>query len=111
MKRPRLRKWAKWACTLAAAILAGVTIVGAFFRCGWHGTTADGSIYRTVMIEWGTLRVVDYYGLSKSELPKSSSLFLQRSAGWGWGPWTWKSGTESERMFHAGFRYWRGRYD
>src|SRR4051812_37918089 len=32
MRRPRLRKWAKWACTLAAAMALGVAVFSGLYR-------------------------------------------------------------------------------
>jgi hypothetical protein len=110
MRRRRILKWAKWASTLAAGLAVGVMVFGVLYRCTWKAVTGDGSGVRNIAICEGAVRVVDIYGLSKSELPRHASWTLERSSGWAWGPWTWRAGTYGERIFHAGFQCWRDQY-
>src|SRR5436190_21066945 len=58
MKRPRLRKWAKWACTTAAMLCISVAVASRFWKVG-YARCADGRMgYRGVGFGAGLLTVL-----------------------------------------------------
>src|ERR1051325_3579781 len=108
MKRLRLRKWAKWACTIAAFGFGGAAIFSSIYCCRWTSLSRDGLTMRFTQIGDGALRVMlirnaNPYG---TQWPVDAAFSFERSPGWAWGPWTWKAGPAGERMFHPGFQYW-----
>jgi hypothetical protein len=107
MRWRRLRKWAKWGCTVAAVLAAALAVFSGFYRYRWSRVSTDGLTAWITQVGDGALRVLVIHDRNASELRTHSHSSLERSEHWAWGPWTWKSGTAGERIFHAGFQYWR----
>jgi hypothetical protein len=76
MKRPRLRKWAKWACTLVSVALTGVAVASGFYSCSWIGL---GAAYRSAGIRTGTVFYHEFHVMGGAPVP---GWHIDRDLGW-----------------------------
>jgi hypothetical protein len=82
MKRPRLRKWAKWACTLAAGVAVGAAVFSRFYSYRWHVVASDKSSQRATGLGEGLLWSAHLNGVMPQDATRS---MLKRAEGWRWG--------------------------
>jgi hypothetical protein len=87
MKWRRLRKWAKWTCTLAAAVALGVAVLSRFYWCTWSTMCHSGEDLRYVFAARGVIRAGKLDEIRGIIAPSESGWFIQRSSGWSWGRW------------------------
>src|SRR4051812_32383753 len=85
MKRRRLRKWAKWACTLAAVVTLGVAALSRFYWCTWSRMCHSGEDLRYVVAGRGLLWAGAIDGLRGLIGTSNPGWSFQRSSGWSWG--------------------------
>jgi len=85
MKRPRLRKWAKWTCTLAAGAAVVLAVGSRFYTCGGCVVSVLGNVERYARIGCGLIefgRTEDW--LFRSRQPETG-WYVMRTGGWYWG--------------------------
>jgi hypothetical protein len=120
MKRRRLRKWAKWTCTLAAGAAVALAVFSRFARCWDSFYTRGGNDLWTVVLGAGQLVVqrtdVGLYGMGQP----STGWHMEWAPEWRWGysgevlpydpSWDWHGGilligTTGERAFGLSILY------
>src|SRR5437588_322836 len=85
MKRPRLKKWAKWACTLAAVVCVGLAALSGFYTFGARTGSMDGSSYWRVNLCQGGLSVVCAHALQAPGFKPGLQWDWAPAPGWYWG--------------------------
>src|SRR4051812_35338275 len=85
MKRPRLKKWAKWACTLAAVVCVGLAALSGFYSFGARATSADGLRCWGVGLQQGCLYVTAAQWLGPYGYKPRLQWDWAPSMGWQWG--------------------------
>jgi hypothetical protein len=101
MKRRRLRKWAKCACTLAAVLAVGVAVASGFCSAMYLHVSSDRRTARSVTVVGGELWF--------HEMSHYDWLGLGMQEGWStWGasPWSWRIGGTSTTPGWRGGIFW-----
>jgi hypothetical protein len=115
MKRPRVRKWAKWACTVAAVVAVTVASLSAFLSCTRVVSRSKPRLFRSIALKGGLLWVSESDGWGW-EVPTTDSGWIVRCVrGWNWGlageplpmgtPGPWRAGVaryKTSDEWHAG---------
>jgi hypothetical protein len=84
MKRPRLRKWAKWACTAAALLAAGIAIGSRFFWWRCVAFREKGTVLRMIDLGGGLLQVYDIHSeMAVQSVNEENTLVMCPQ--WSWG--------------------------
>jgi hypothetical protein len=105
MRWRRLRKWAKWTCTLAAGAAVALAVFSRFYRCGYGATTNSGSTVWHVRVDSGQMLAVRIGGLPNGPLPMPLGWKMWWSPHWYWGYWGEETPYAVEFAWHAGVRY------
>src|SRR4051812_21836691 len=90
MKRPR-RKWAKWACTLAAVVCVGLAVFSGLHKWQRISLANDGETVWLVELDAGLLRV---QGIDNGSLFSVSKATISG--------WDWRAGLLSGRNAYMG---------
>ena len=64
MKRPRLRKWAKWACTLAAGAAVTLAVFSVLCACSIVHTSSGRGMFWSVAAHDGLVSFTKVEGLT-----------------------------------------------
>jgi hypothetical protein len=102
MTRRRLRKWAKWTCTLAAGAAVALAVFSRFVRCWDSFATNNGNTEWMIGLEAGQLSIERTDGWLFRNDQASSGWYMEWNPHWRWGysgegtghyPWLeWHSG-------------------
>jgi hypothetical protein len=103
MKWRRLRKWAKWACTLAAAVIVGAAVFSLFSYAIYAQVSSDGKTARIVAISGGRLGFQVRRGYDMMGTPISMGWSTQDPVPWSWG--MTDHGTTTPK-WHGGFLWY-----
>jgi hypothetical protein len=85
MKRPRLRKWAKWACTIAAVLAAGLAVFSRFYKFQAFGFFRNDSVLWVVSVDRGLLYAGMVVGVRPVDVASLKRWKVARYSGWYWG--------------------------
>jgi hypothetical protein len=102
MKRPRLRKWAKWTCTLAAGAAVALAVFSRFYGWGYATTSNSGDTLRSSGVYSGQMLAQRWDGFRNARVPPPLGWNMRRTHNWYWGYsgedspygsiWTWHAG-------------------
>src|SRR5438552_233747 len=102
MKRPRLKKWAKWACTLAAGVSLALALFSRFCSCGYGATSNHGRTFWFAGVDGGLLSAVEVDLSGSVNRSTGGEWKVARAAPWRWGCedeaspsgwwWSWYAG-------------------
>ena len=84
MKRPRLKKWAKWGCTLAAVLVAGFATSTRFYSYSLEFPANGGRDLRFVSVCTGRLWVGEYRNVPPQGQVAGPDWNMGRYSGWHW---------------------------
>jgi hypothetical protein len=87
MKRRRLRKWAKWACTLAAGALIGLWVLSELYICEHDSLTAGGNTLCSAGFGEGAVFLGKWDGWAQSGAKVSEGWRIRRNDLAAWGYW------------------------
>src|SRR5262245_1847116 len=102
MKRRRLRKWAKWACTDLAVATFTTAVLSGFYSVRCARVSADQSSVRFMILRQGQLTLGKLDGPPLTPLPQWT---VQPWRGWCWG---FSGEVRPEgllRYWHAGLKW------
>src|SRR4051812_28961393 len=102
MKRPRLSRWAKWACTLAAISLVSITVLTQWWDIYWN-SPIRGTEQWQVELAGGRFWVVHI--LSWKPIAQGWRV-LPSQESWHWG-WTDPPDMPPNAHWRCGFLYWK----
>jgi hypothetical protein len=105
MKRPRLRKWAKWTCTLAAGAVVGVAVFSGFYGLSYYTTSNSGDTWWHVSVSSGKMLAGRLGGWRRSSMPPPLGWNVRWSPGWYWGYSGEESPSSKGWTWHAGVLY------
>ena len=85
MKRPRLRKWAKWTCTLAAGACVALAVFSRFYAWQYSTTSASGDTWWQVGVSSGQVVALRIDGTRSIHVARSLGWHVWRLPRWYWG--------------------------
>jgi hypothetical protein len=107
MKRPRLRKWAKWACTLGAVVAVGVAAFSGFYSCSYGCVRKKGLSLRWVWLGAGQVGAWDESIPLGMSFPQEPRWKVVQRIRWRWGFKEVPGLPGSDADWHAGVLYGR----
>jgi hypothetical protein len=112
MKRPRLRKWAKWACTVAAGAAVALAVFSKYYKCRYAITSNSGDTWRSTGVAGGLIWATQSDGWRRTPSPPPLGWEMGPADRWYWGlagemnppgaVWDWHAGVCYARV--AAFR-------
>jgi len=85
MKRPRLRKWAKWACTLVAGATVALAVLTTFWCVSFRSVSRDGDVYSVTEVRSCVLYDAWVSGLRLTAESGLRRWVVQRTGRLSWG--------------------------
>jgi hypothetical protein len=105
MRWRRLRKWAKWTCTVVAVLAVGQAVVSRFFAWDYHTSSNSGDSVWTVRIGTGQVLVIRWEEVGQRNLKLPSEWRGWWESYWYWGYPSEKSPYDRLFTWHAGILY------
>jgi hypothetical protein len=105
MKRARLRRWSKWACTLAAGVAAGLAVFSAFWGIGYVSVSGDGDVYWCTSVEAGLITCYRQSDFAELGYPGGSRFWFSRTGAWHWRAYYGMFGVYNPDTWHAGVSF------
>src|SRR5262245_58692065 len=106
--RRRLMRWGKWACTLAAVLIAGAWTVSLWWFAQW--IRGGGTEPKTVMIYGGVLRAEGIHWPKGKQVPRPRTeySFDPTSTPYRWRLYWWPPVWDTWTLPDVDGRVWRG---
>jgi hypothetical protein len=105
MRRRRFRTWAKWACTAAAAVCAGVAVLARFCPWGYGANTKSGDTHWYAGVASGQIVAGSYNGVLALRPKPPIGWDIRWSPHWYWGYRGEVSPYGDAETWHAGVMY------
>jgi hypothetical protein len=111
MRRRRLRRWAKWTCTLAAGAAVALVVVSRFYPCGCMDVSNAGPDVREVNLGAGLIWARHYRPIGPTYWPDGVQVRKLYIDEWCWGLSTESPGLGFDGLWHAGVLYDNAPFD
>jgi hypothetical protein len=105
MKRPRLRKWAKWTCTLAAGAAVTLAVFSRFCLWGYSTTGNSGDTLWSLGVASGQVLILRMDGLRAERVSPPVGWEMRWSPHWYWGYSGEKGRYGDTEIWHVGVLY------
>src|SRR4051812_35416081 len=105
MKRPRLKRWGKWACTLAAVLMVGLAVFSRFWGITYAAVFTDGDVLLNAEGKAGGIIWYWQSGGIEQESAGQSRLLLTQPRAWLWGFHDEMVDAQIADGWHAGLWY------